>query len=91
MDIVHFDFEDVDGRRFVTLRELGIRKSVRAKVGPPVLLAKVFDLYGALSPRDFARLQRAAQGHDAQSVEAAVQDERPLRRLQEGARKGGPT
>jgi len=88
---VHFDFEDVDGRRLVTLREYGITKSVRAKVGPAVLVAKVFDLYGALSPRDFARLQQAAQRHDPESVEAEVLDAGRLRSLIEREGKGGPT
>ncbi len=90
MDIVHFDFEDADGRRLVTLREYGITKSVRARVGPAVLVAKVFDLYGALSPRDFARLQGAAQRHDPESVEAEVVDAGRLRRLVEREGRGGP-
>lgn len=91
MESVHFDFVDEDGRRLVTLREYGITKSVRAKVGPAVLVAKVFDLYGALSPRDFARLQHAAQGHAAESVEAMVLDPRPLERLAAREGKGGPS
>lgn len=74
METWHFDFVDADGRRLVTLREVGITKSVRAKVGPPVLVAKVFDLYGAFSPPVFARLQRAASGHQAETVEAPVLD-----------------
>lgn len=72
MDVVHFDFEDVDGRRWVTLREAGVRRSVRAKVGPPVLVAKVFGCIGAFEPRVFALLQHAASGHDRETVEAPV-------------------
>ncbi|MHB1842237.1 MAG: hypothetical protein ACYCO4_03865 [Sulfobacillus sp.] len=70
--VVHFDFVDRDGRRLVTLRELGLTKSVRAKVGPPVLVAKVFDLYDAFSPQVYGRLQRAALGHEPETVEAPV-------------------
>ncbi len=83
--LVHFDFVDREGRRLVTLRELGITKSVRAKSGPPVLVAKVFDLYDVFAPQVYARLQRAASHHDAETVEAPVL--RPDRLSQLG---GGP-
>jgi len=74
MDVVHFDFEDRDGRRLVTLREAGVTKSVRAKIGPAVLVAKVFDCMGAFDPRTYAALQKAAQGHGPESVSAPVRD-----------------
>lgn len=80
--VVHFDFVDQDGRRLVTLREFALTKSVRAKAGPPVLVAKVFDLYDAFAPETYGRLQRAASGHDAETVEAPVL--RPDRLLKVG-------
>jgi hypothetical protein len=70
--VVHFDFVDQDGRRLVTLREWGLTRSVRAKVGPPVLIAKVFDLYEAFSPSVYGQLQRAALGHQPETVEAPL-------------------
>lgn len=81
MTTVHFDFHDEDGRRIVTLRELGVRKSVRAKVGPPVLVAKVFNLFEAFPPAVFGRLQKAASESGPVTVEAEVVNPGALDRL----------
>jgi hypothetical protein len=71
---LHFRFTDEGGRRYCELVEAGVRKSVRAKVGPPVLVARLFNLIGALSPRDFARLQAAASRTGSEEIAARVVD-----------------
>ena len=74
---LHFTFYDdaARGRRLCRLEETGLTKSVRAKVGPPQLVARVFNLVGALRPEDFARLQRAASASGEEHVCVEVCDE----------------
>lgn len=80
-EIWHFDFfDEPDGRRRVRLREWGITRSVRAPRGRhPALVARVFGLFHAFSPEDYARLQQAAAARGPVTVQVRVlpPEERP--------------
>ena len=73
--VLHFTFFDRDGRRICRVEETGYERSVRAPKGPPMLVARVFGMIGALTPEDFARLQRAASARG--EVQVAVKVLRP--------------
>jgi hypothetical protein len=72
-----FTFFDRDGKRFCRVEEVGLVRGVRARRGPPQLVARVFGIVGALRPEAFAHLQRAAAGTGEVRVRVVV--ERPER------------
>lgn len=91
---LHFTFYEQNGRRFCRLEETGETKSVRAKVGPPMLVARLFSCIGAFRPEDYARLQKAASQREDQTVVVQVLDPTrlpPKWRPPEGKFGGPPT